>query len=180
MNYFLKYRFAIWAVIILSVIVLSSVSTVLFFRLNIRSDKSFKDQEAKRHAQISQFFKSELKFTPEQEKIFKENRREFFENSKIIFDSLEKERIHMIEEFSKPSPDSVALYKIADQIGELHAQQKYETIRNLLKLQAICTPEQIQKLSTVYKDLIGPEGPMHRRGPGPHPDKKEQQRPGPP
>jgi len=174
MNYFLKYRFAIWAVIILSVIVLSSVSTVLFFRLNTRSDKSFKDQESKRHAQISQFFKSELKLTPEQEKIFKDNRRQFFENSKVLFDSLEKERIQMIEEFSKPSPDSVTLYNIADQIGELHALLKYETIRNLLKLQAICTPEQIQKLTTVYKDLIGPEGPMHRRGP--RPDKKEQQR----
>ncbi len=164
MNYFLKYRFAIWVIIVLSVIILSSLGTLLFLRLSYKPERSFNTEDAKRHAQIGQFFRKELKLTPDQEKTFKGFRHQFFQNSRAIFDSLEKKRIRMIEELGKPKPDSVVLYRISDEMGVLHARLKRETVKNLLNLRSICTPEQIQKLNTINNDLIGPEGPMHRKG----------------
>jgi Spy/CpxP family protein refolding chaperone len=165
MNYFLKYRFAIWAIIILSAIILSSVGTLLVLK------QKHEDDEARRHGQISRFFKEELKLTPEQEKAFKVSRHQFFRNSRIIFDSLEKTNRLIIEELCKPQPDSAILYHLSDQIGNLHAKWKHESIRNLLNLRSICTPEQVQKLNTINAELIGPTGPMHRMG---HKEKKPE------
>ena len=176
MNYFLKYRFAIWAVIILSVIILSSVGTLLFLKISHNNDRMPKDPEARRHSQIGQFFRTELKLTKDQENIFKANRHLFFQNSKAIFDSIEKKRILMIKELGKPQPDSLVLFQISDEIGILHGKLKRETIKNLLRLRSICTPEQIQKLNTINNELIGPDGPMRgmnkRKGPPQQDDRK--------
>ena len=178
MNYFLKYRFAIWAVAILSVIILSSLGTLLFLRYTHKPDEPFKGDEAKRHAQIGQFFKNELKLSSEQEKMFKAFRRKYFQDSRIIFDSLEKKRISLIKELSSPEPDSVVMYKISDEIGVLHSMLKRENVKFLLNLRSICTPEQVQKLNTINNDLIGPEGPIHKMNPhhtqGHRPDEKKQ------
>jgi len=170
MNYFLKYRFAIWSVIILSVIILSSVGT--FFILKT----SHKEPENKRFSQIMHFFKDELKLTPEQEKIFSVSRHEFFRHSKTIFDSLENKRQLMILEMCKPKPDTLVLYQIADQIGFLHAELKRTSIKHLLNLRSICTPEQVKKLNTINGELIGPEGPISRMRPhnGQKPDGKRK------
>jgi hypothetical protein len=161
MNYFLKYRFAIWGIIILSVIILSSVGTLLFLKLSHSNDKP-RDPETRRHMQIGQFFRNELKLSPEQENAFKGYRKLFFQNTKIIFDSIEKKRVGIIQELSKPKPDSLILFHLSDEIGVLHAKLKIESIRNLLRLRAICTPEQVKKLNTINNELIMPEGPMHR------------------
>ena len=164
MNYFLKYRFAIWAIIILSVIILSSVGTMLVLKQTHRNDDS------QRRNQIGRFFKEELKLTPEQEKINKESRHLYFKNIRMIFDSLDRTNKLIIEELSKPKPDSTLLYRLSDQIGNLQAKWKHESIKNLLNLRSICTPEQIKKLNTINAELIGPGGPMHRMGP--HRNKK--------
>jgi hypothetical protein len=83
---------------------------------------------------------------------------------KPIFASLEQKRIAMIEELSKPKPDSLILFKLSDEVGVLHAQMKRETVKQLLRLRSICNPNQIEKLNILNKRLIGPaEGPMHRR-----------------
>lgn len=161
MNYFLKYRFAIWAIIILSVIILSSVGTLLFLKLSHSSDRP-KDPEIRRHTQIGQFFRNELKLSTEQENSFKGYRKLFFQNTKAIFDSIEKRRVSMIEELNKPKPDSLVLFQLSNEIGELHGKLKKESIKNLLRLRSICTPEQVQKLNTINNELIMPEGPMHR------------------
>lgn len=70
----------------------------------------------------------------------------------------------MIQELGKPQPDSLVLFQVSDEIGVLHGQLKRETIKNLLRLRSICTPEQIQKLNTINNELIRPDGPMHRMG----------------
>ncbi|HEY4787083.1 MAG TPA: periplasmic heavy metal sensor [Bacteroidales bacterium] len=177
MNYFLKYRFAIWAIIILSVIILSSFGTLLFLRYSHRQDGP-RDEDSRRRSQIGLFFKNELKLSSEQEKLFKGFRHQFFQNSKVIFDSLEKKRIRMIEVMSSANPDSLVLFKISDDVGDLHSKLKRENVKFILNLRSICTPEQIQKLNTINKDLIGPEGPMHRmnphRGQSHRPDQKEK------
>lgn len=159
MNYFLKYRFAIWAIIILVVIILSSVGTLLVLK------QIHKNDDNERRTQIGKFFKEELKLTPEQEKIFKASRHQFFENIRMIFDSLDRTNKIMIVELSKPKPDTVLLYQLSDRIGSLHAKWKRESIKNLMNLRSICTPEQIKKLNTINAELLGPGGPMHRMGP---------------
>jgi hypothetical protein len=178
MNYFLKYRFAIWTIVILSIIILSSVGTILFFRLTDRPDMP-KDQNEKKRNQIGQFFRKELKLSKKQEMAFRVSRHKFYQNSKIIFDSLEKKRILMIRELSKPQPDTLLLYRIADEMGVLHGNLRRETVRNLLQLRSICTPEQIKKLDVINQDLIKPERPDRKMNhmEGPRPDSMQKDPP---
>jgi hypothetical protein len=158
MNYFLKYRFAIWGLIILTIIVLSSLCTFLVLK------QPHKYPEMDPRSRMVHFFKDELKLTPEQQKILQSSRHEFFQRVKVIFDSLESKRLSIVQELCKEKPDSAVLYQLSDQVGLLHAQLKKESINNLLNLRSICTPEQVKKLNTINGELIGPEGPIHRMG----------------
>jgi len=177
MNYFLKLRYAIWIIVVLSVIILATVGSMFYFTLN-NGQHSNKGEESRRRPPMDQFFRKELGLTPEQDRKASEYRKEFFKSSRVIFDSLEKKRIAMIEELSKSKPDTLMLFKLADEMGDLHAQLKRGTILSLLRLRSICTPEQAQKLIKLNKELIRPEGPMRR---GQHRDShadqnKDQQR----
>jgi P pilus assembly/Cpx signaling pathway, periplasmic inhibitor/zinc-resistance associated protein len=173
MNYFLKLRYAIWIIIVLSVIILATVGSMLYFTLN-NSQHQVKNDDVRRRPQMEQFFRKELGLTPDQDKKASEFRKEFFKSAHAIFDSIEKKRIAMIEELSKPNPDTVVLYKLADEMGDLHARLKRGTIQNLMRLRSICTPEQVQKLNKLNKDIIRPEGPGRR---GPRRDSSRAERP---
>jgi len=157
MNYFLKFRFAIWAIVALSLIILVTVGTMFYFMLSNRPDRHGD------HPQIGHFFQKELGFSPEQERQAKEFRNAYFNAMKPVFDSLEQKRVAMIDELSKPKPDTLILNRIADEVGSLHAQLKRNTIKQLLKLRGICTPQQVEKLNILNKKILGPEGAMYRR-----------------
>ncbi len=165
MNYFLKLRFTTWTVIILSIILLAVVGTMLFFTLSNKSKEQSKEEASRHEGQFGQMLRKELGLSSEQEKSFKEFRAEFEQITKPVFDSLAKKRIAMVKELSKSKPDTAILYRLADEIGFLHAQLKRRTVDNILKMKSICTPEQLKKFDSLNQRLIGPEGPMHRGGP---------------
>jgi hypothetical protein len=104
----------------------------------------------------------ELGLTAEQDKKFEETHKDFKNVAHGIFDKLEAKRILMIEELSKPKPDTVLLFKLSEDIGNLHGQLKAETVRHLLRLRAICNNKQLQKFNSFNKELIGPEGPPRK------------------
>jgi hypothetical protein len=176
MNYFLKLRFAIWAIVALSVIILATVGTMLFFTLNGKQERNNNNRwdEKKRHEQMENFFRNELGFSPEQEKTANEYRNEAFKEMRVLFDSLEKKRTAIIDELGKSAPDTVLLFKMSEETGALHAKIRYNAVHQLLRLRSICTPAQVQKLNKLNNQIIRPEGPMRRQGrkEGPERDRK--------
>ena len=66
------------------------------------------------------------------------------------------------------------MFKICNEIGKLYGNVRKESVKNLLRLRAICTPEQIQKLNTINNELIAPESSMHRMGKRKGPSEKKQ------
>jgi Spy/CpxP family protein refolding chaperone len=135
---------------------------MLYFMIANKPERQGEGSQRMEH-----FFKKELGFSKEQEKKAIEFRHQFFQNMGSIFTSLEQKRIAIINELNKPQPDTVVLNQIADDYGVLHAQLKRETVRQLLRLRTICTPEQVKKLNSLNEKIIGPEG-MHRKSPN-HP-----------
>ena len=160
MNYFSKYRYAIWTIIVLGVIIITAIFTSLFFNYN---RKPMSDRAGRFH-NMGKMLHDELGLSPEQDIKFNAIHRDFFKVSHSIFMKLEDERILMVQELGKANPDTTLLYKLSDDMGILHALLKRETVNHLLRLRAICTPEQVQKLNILNKELIGPEGPMRRMG----------------
>ena len=156
MNYFLKFKYAIWVIIILTVIILSSVATGLYY--NHRPHRGKNPME--RREAVDQMFKMELNLSDDQQIKFKKMHQSFYDSSRVLFGKLEEDRVLMVKELARPQPDTVALYRIADNMGILHARLKRETVNHLLLLRTVCNPSQIEKLNNLNNRLIGPEGPM--------------------
>jgi Spy/CpxP family protein refolding chaperone len=166
MNYFSKFRVAIWTVIVLSAVILATVGTMLYF-INANKPERQTSADNKRPPKIEHFFQKELGFSAEQEKKVNEFGVVYFKSMGLIFASLEQKRIAMINELNKPQPDTVILNQLADSFGTLHAQMRRETVKQLLRIRSICNPEQVKKLNSLNEKLIRPEG-IHRKGPN-HP-----------
>lgn len=160
MNYFSKFKFAIWAIIILAVIILTAVATGLYIHHDMQQHgKNKMDFKGG----INQMFKTELGLSPDQEVKLKKINESFFKNTHPFFMQLEEERVKMVAEFSRPQPDTVVLYKMATDMGNVHVLLKRETIKHLLLIRSICTPEQVVKLNKLNNKLIAPEGPMRHK-----------------
>jgi len=160
MNYFLKIRFTTWVIIILSVILLAVLGTLIFSRLD--KDR-FEKKPPFPHAGFEEMLKKELALTPDQQTKFGELRKKFEKIRKPIFDSLSVKRIEMVQEISKINPDTVLLSHIAEKIGMLQVQLRKATIKNILEMKSICTPEQRIKFNSLNQRLIEPKAPMHNK-----------------
>jgi Spy/CpxP family protein refolding chaperone len=168
MNYFVKYKFAIWTIIILSVMVLSVAGTMMYFRLQGPPPPQ-NDREQRRH-QAMQAFMKDLNLDAQQEQQMRALREQFFKKSRGIYDSMETKRQLLLNELAKPAPDTVVMYAIAEQMGKLQTQLKRNTINHLMGMRAFCTPEQIEKLKVLNNQMLRQEGgPGKRRG-QPRPD----------
>lgn len=158
MNYFSRFKYAIWTIILLIVIILTAVASGLYFKHKMHHTRD----ESERRAMIDHMFKKELDLTDEQEVDFKKIHQSFFDSTRPIFEKLETERIAMLRELSRIHPDTTILYQISDSMGLWHARLKRETVNHLLLLRNQCTPAQVQKLNLLNSRLISHEGPMRR------------------
>jgi Spy/CpxP family protein refolding chaperone len=161
MNYFSKIRLGTWIVIILTVINLATLGTIFYKHLQEKAhDRMVPSRE--QQSKGFKYFVQELKLSPEQEKLFCESRKAFFDLSGPVFKAQEELRIKMIKELSSADPDTAVLYKISEEMSRNYLLIKQQTILHLLKYRAICTPEQRKKLDTIYHKIIRPEGPMRK------------------
>ena len=115
----------------------------------------------------------ELQLTPEQRKQFSESREKHFAARKVIDEKINENRNQLFDMIKNDKPDSLAMNKIAAQIGELETQKQLGIIKHFKELRAICTKEQKERFDHWIDDvgkLIGPQGPQpNPNGPPPPP-----------
>jgi hypothetical protein len=75
---------------------------------------------------------------------------------------LHQNRIKMMDEFSKPDPDSSVLYNLAEETGRLHQQLKRQTINHLLDIKGFCTEKQFKYLERRFRSRIMEDEPSRR------------------
>ncbi len=157
-----KNRVFSWIIIILLVVNISALSTIIyhgFFHKN-RTFRVIEPQEGFG----GRFLKDELNLSSAQREEFKTSRTYFFQHTRPLFDSLMKKRIDIANEISSKKPDTLKLYKLADEWGNLHSQLKKQTIRHFLQMKSYCNPAQQEKLSSFFNDILMCDEPMHGRG----------------
>jgi len=104
---------------------------------------------------------AELGITSEQEARLKEIHSASAPAKKLSQQQIEVVRQKIKIELQKEKPSKSALNKYAAEIGNLHKQKNLATIDHLLKVKAVLTPEQFNKLSE--RGFIGgPGGPPDR------------------
>ncbi|NTW24593.1 MAG: periplasmic heavy metal sensor [Lentimicrobium sp.] len=110
------------------------------------------------------FFIEELGFSETQQSDFRDSRQRFKADAKPLFSEIRQLNSLLIEEIIKESPDQSKLDGISSQTGALHSKVKQLTIKHLLEVKAIATPQQQEKLVFFYRDLLSRESGQAGRG----------------
>jgi len=155
-TYFTRYRILMWLIIILLVINISAITTI-FFGINLRYKKEARPfhqrTELHRHHD-GKFFEQSLNLSQEQDLQFKATRHKFFTEAKKIAGQMHNKRVEFINELASDVPDTIKLQEIADEIGMLHSNLKYQTYKHYLEMKNICTKEQEEKLTRIFKSML--------------------------
>jgi len=99
---------------------------------------------------------AELGITPEQEAKLKEIHSAWVPTKKLYLKQIEVVRQKIKVELQKEKPSKSAMNKCAAEIGNLHKQMNLASVDRLMKVKAVLTPEQFNKLSE--RGFIGGSG----------------------
>lgn len=162
MERFPKIKFIVLTIVIITLINVIALAIILRYTFNEHKSDGIKDKKEIVHRGFD-YLKEQLKLTPEQEILFKNERDSFFASANLYFDQLEAKRLEVIKELSVPNPDTVALYKISDEMGQIHASLKRQVIDHILRLRKYCNPEQLVKLDSMYNVMIRTDSPWRNK-----------------
>lgn len=151
MNFFQKNRVIIWVLTGLLIAALSALGTMAYHQWLAPAPVSM----AKPCGSNCDLLSKELGLTAEQQKKIGEIRLNCRNTGMAISDSLRIMRSELLTELSKEVPDTIHLRLIADRIGKLQSQLTNRTIDQYLKISKECTPEQREKLSSLYFEMMG-------------------------
>lgn len=112
------------------------------------------------------FIIDELGFNETQQSAFHVSKQQFKADAKPLFAEIRQLNIRLIEEIVKESPDQSRLDEISALTGTLHSKVKQLTIKHLLEVKAIATPQQQEKLVFFYRDLLSRESGQTGKGMG--------------
>jgi len=100
------------------------------------------------------FLKNELDLSENQVAKFKELRLEHFLKKKENYKSIRALRKEMIDAITADPQDADKAKSIANQIGQIEIEKELKLVDHYLKLQSECTPEQREKLASVFKEAM--------------------------
>ena len=109
-----------------------------------------------------------LGFTNEQMIVFREENRLFHRKANQIIGEMNKCKQELLVELQSSQPDTIHLKAISGEIGLLHGQLKESTIDFYLSLRSVCSPDQKEKLTTLFEPMFQqtPLSGSGRRGQG--------------
>ena len=171
MDYFTKKRLVIWGFVILIIMNLTDIATIGYYRF-FRSPVKV---EYRKYYRKGRCPIEEIDMTDNQIDQLKNIRHAFNTKSEKVVKDLQQKRMSIIAELSKEEPDTAELNKLAEEMGELHAALKKETIAHLLKLKQTLSSEQHKKFIGMYHTMFEKRGyGSHRHGNGDKPHGKRQ------
>ncbi len=161
MKLFTNIQVWIWVLTTLLVINMAITGSILWHQ-HRRPDfpSALHDQqrmtERKNHPMGSKQWKERMKFTPEQWQKLEAGRNDFFRISEPIVKMLDENQQALFIELNKESPDMLWLDSLAEESGFLHTQLRKESVRHLISVKEITTPEQYEKMSEMMKHWMFP------------------------
>jgi len=87
--------------------------------------------------------------------------RNYKNNASTFVMNIKNKRVEILDELNKDKPDTLLTNKLTGEVSVLQSLLQRESIRQYLELKKVCTPEQAQRLSALYRDLYG--CPMQRK-----------------
>ena len=151
-----------WVIILLVVLNLTTIGTILLRNRESKSDNiAIVLDENRQNPLTGRYFRQTLGFDDAQMNQFREAHRSFqYAANDLIFemDSMKNE---MFAELNSPSPDTVRLNNLSEQVGNHHAELKKITNAFYLQLKTVCDSTQCEQLQQAFLPLFR-DGTMNR------------------
>jgi Spy/CpxP family protein refolding chaperone len=156
MNIFQRNKVVIWVLAGLLVIVMSALGTMVYHRwVRPVPPKSMQECGVRCNLLVD-----ELGLSETQAKSIDSIRAGYRRAGMATADSLRARRSQLVTELSNEPCDTFRLRQLAVEIGMLQTDLINQTIDQYLRIRKECTPEQREKLSSLYYELMGccPQG----------------------
>jgi len=150
MDTYKKNRFLFWLLIFLVVVNLSAIVTIFVFT---RQPSPVACGEASSKSGVA--LCEQLDLTELQSKKVEEINILYREVTSPIVAKIKEKRAEILDELNKENPDTLRLNNLAMDLTSLQSQMQRANFRQYLELKTVCTPEQVHRLSALYRDLYG-------------------------
>lgn len=141
-------------ILLITVINLTFLITVSFNLRRINNTTGTAHNEYPFKNNRGRFMKTEIGFNKEQQAQFQESRIQFREKVEPLHMQLRHLNKEIIIEVTSISPDIAKSQQINRQIGDLHTEIKNYTFQHLMEVREIASPDQMEKLSKFYNDML--------------------------
>lgn len=147
----MKNRVVVWVLAGLLILSLSALGTMLYHRFFGRVPQKAQQECGMRCNLLTE----ELGLSETQAKKIGEIRAGHRVSAMAITDSLRSCRSELVTELSRETPDTLHLRQLAHRIGMLQTMLTNMTIDQYLLIRNECTPEQQEKLASLYYEIMG-------------------------
>ncbi len=151
MNFFIKNQVITWILAGLLVVSLSILGTLIYSRFRQPVPGTDESGCGARCALLS----SELGLSAAQAERIDRIREGHRSTAMTIADSLKSTRSDLVTELGRDIPDTLRLRQLAQRIGMFQARLTDLTVDQYLMIRQECTPEQQEKLSSLYYEIMG-------------------------
>ena len=157
MDYFTNKRFVIWTIIILVILNLFTLSAFWFTRifniLPIQPIAMHEFHDINRN-QGDKFMEKELNLSEEQKKKFEESREKHHNQSKALHEEIYVLKEQLIDELFSTEVDSSKIKTLSEEIGMKQTELEMQNNTHILELKSICNPDQQEKLSMLFNEML--------------------------
>lgn len=152
MNYFQnnKLKIVLWIIVVLLVINISALATLLLHQNKETQECPYPEKQRRE----GQFIKKELQLDDAQFEQFKALRHKFRQSNKTTVDSIHLYKNLFFNEMTKNNYDTAKLLLYSEKISQFQNGMLLRSAHHYHELSKICTPEQKEKLSRLYKNII--------------------------
>lgn len=143
-----------WIVILLIILNITTILTIIVHNYNEKQADESIIIEPETKPINGKYFRQELGFDNDQMEVFRQSNRTFRQQANRIVVEINFQKELMFTELQATDPDTVKLYQLSKEIGQLHTELKEATVQFYLSLNEVCTREQKEKMKEIFTPLF--------------------------
>ena len=145
-------------------LVVINLSALISFLLLFSNNRTLSDQNPKGNTEKA--FCEELSLTPVQSEKVGVIMNDYRNVNAPVTANIRDLRGKLLGEVAKDNPDTNILNSCTEEICQLQKKLQKASIAQYMALKGVCTPEQCQRLSSLYFELYGCQGKCKEMGQG--------------
>ena len=162
MSIFTRSKFLVFIILLLVATNISTIVTV-WHKTDNKSEQYHTvvdDNINKPRTQRGRHFRDELNLSPEQFRQFRQFRQQYHPIVHYLTTQMKYKRVELLNELSKDQPDTLILNQLSRDIGLMHTEMKMATNDYFINMKSVCTPQQQEELTEVFRAMLNPKNNM--------------------